>query len=368
MSSQTSRPLGPNDPLYYAPKWALEEDAPRRPVRRASAALPLAADQTERARMFTRNRAAEDRRAADAAIAHLRHSPSLDPEMTPEPMLRPRTDYWLKLFARLMLVAVVAQAVVVIAVGMPAVTSLGLPAFGGLWAKIFATAPAAPAAKSGKLDAARLAGDGASGAVDEPLRIGVTLMGNADGDFVVVDNLAAGTTLSAGQPLNNNVWLLTTDELARAYVVPPRGFSGTMDVRVELRRPDNASIGQRIARLQWTVPPEEMVSNAAASQSEPPPRQLDGEEIAGLIKRGEQMVVTGDLAGARLLLRRAAEARNPRAALALAATYDPAVLSKLGAYGFKPDAEKAREWYAKAKDFGSAEAGRRLEQLAGATR
>ena len=52
-------------------------------------------------------------------------------------------------------------------------------------------------------------------------------------------------------------------------------------------------------------------------------RALDRDEIANLIKRGQELATQGDIAGARLLLRRAAEAGDAQAMQALGATYDP---------------------------------------------
>jgi hypothetical protein len=52
-------------------------------------------------------------------------------------------------------------------------------------------------------------------------------------------------------------------------------------------------------------------------------RQLDRDEIAALLKRGENFIRSGDLASARLVLQRAAEAGDMHAALTLAATFDP---------------------------------------------
>ena len=91
-------------------------------------------------------------------------------------------------------------------------------------------------------------------------------------------------------------------------------------------------------------------------------RQLDDEEIT-ILKRGKDLIVTGDLAAARLVLRKAADANNAEAALALAATYDPFVLRELKVYGFTPDAVMARVWYEKAIELGSPAAPRRLEML-----
>jgi hypothetical protein len=104
-----------------------------------------------------------------------------------------------------------------------------------------------------------------------------------------------------------------------------------------------------------------------AKPAKPAPR-LDAEEIAVLLKRGQELVAVGDLASARVVLRRAAEAHDARAALALAGTYDPLVLEKLAVYGLRADISLARSWYETAKEFGSAEAPRRLEMLAGRER
>ncbi|HTE96017.1 MAG TPA: hypothetical protein VK678_21315, partial [Bradyrhizobium sp.] len=93
-------------------------------------------------------------------------------------------------------------------------------------------------------------------------------------------------------------------------------------------------------------------------------RHLDPSEIASSLKRADDLIASGDLAAARLVLRRAANAGDARAAMTLAGTYDPAILEKLGVHGFVPDVAMARVWYEKAKKFGSAEAPQRLELLA----
>ena len=83
-----------------------------------------------------------------------------------------------------------------------------------------------------------------------------------------------------------------------------------------------------------------------------------------LLKRGESAFGNGDVAAARLLLRRAAEAGNARAAMILAATYDPRVLQQIGALGAEADTAQATAWYKKASEMGSAEAAQQLQQLA----
>jgi len=115
------------------------------------------------------------------------------------------------------------------------------------------------------------------------------------------------------------------------------------------------------AQVPAALPPP-----AAVPQPEAMPtiHHLAPEETASLLVRADTLIASGDVAAARLVLRRAAEAGNARAAATLAGTYDPAVLAKLGVHGIVPDIEMARTWYEKAKQFGSPEASRRLEALA----
>jgi hypothetical protein len=92
--------------------------------------------------------------------------------------------------------------------------------------------------------------------------------------------------------------------------------------------------------------------------------QFERQRIAFLVNRGEELIAQGDIAAARILLQRAAEARDARAAFALAATYDPIMLAILRAHGVTADVALARDWYQKAGEFGSDEAQYRLDVLA----
>ena len=145
-------------------------------------------------------------------------------------------------------------------------------------------------------------------------------------------------------------------------------------------QPEEATVGLRILPSPMQLQPPQI---AAVSATPPPPaeRQLDGitaeppiapplaqrildrEEITVLLKRGKDLIANGDLSAARLVLRRAADANDAEAALALGATYDPFVLRALKVYGLKADPVMARVWYEKARELGSAAAPRRLEML-----
>lgn len=93
------------------------------------------------------------------------------------------------------------------------------------------------------------------------------------------------------------------------------------------------------------------------------PLHIDNAEIAAMVKRGKDFLMSGDLASARLLLRRAADAGSADAALALGATFDPLVIQRLGAIGMTPDIAQARQWYKRAADLGSASATGQLAKL-----
>jgi TPR repeat protein len=93
-------------------------------------------------------------------------------------------------------------------------------------------------------------------------------------------------------------------------------------------------------------------------------RQMDRDELAFLVRRGESFINSGDVAAARLMLQRAAEAGDVHAALALASTFDPNTIQELGIQGLAADEAMARLWYERAAQFGSPEAPQRLQQLA----
>jgi len=115
------------------------------------------------------------------------------------------------------------------------------------------------------------------------------------------------------------------------------------------------------------VAPAPQLAPAPQSQPAPPERsalRLDDREIAALVMRGEAFIANRDLASARLVLQRAAEAGSAEAAMALASTFDPLVIQSLGAVSSEPDLARARKWYQKAIELGSTAASQQLAKLA----
>lgn len=130
-----------------------------------------------------------------------------------------------------------------------------------------------------------------------------------------------------------------------------KGFNGHLD-----RRP--ASAVKPVASKVIPAPP------VAPPQEQPPPKPAEGLSPAlmvALMKRGDEALGLGDIAAARLLYQRAAEAGNAPAATALGKTFDP----NFAAPGSKPDSARAAEWYKRAIGLGDSHATDLLQHLTG---
>jgi TPR repeat protein len=82
--------------------------------------------------------------------------------------------------------------------------------------------------------------------------------------------------------------------------------------------------------------------------------------VASLINRGREMLQTGNISAARLLLTRAALAGSGEAAMIVGETYDPRFLMQIGARGLMADPVTASSWYHRAASLGNHDADRLL--------
>ena len=121
----------------------------------------------------------------------------------------------------------------------------------------------------------------------------------------------------------------------------------------------NAVVAHPLRTVLKSQVPAARTGNEAAA----PSKTLDAETLAALMTRARSLLALGDIAAARLLLERAANARDATAAFLLAQTYDPAVLRVRDTRSITPDPVMARDWYRKAASFGSAAAQQRLTQF-----
>jgi hypothetical protein len=228
-----------------------------------------------------------------------------------------------------------------------------------------------------------------SGSINQLLEFGVNVVNPTPGMNVIIKNMPPGTKLTAGTRLSPSEWDVPAQDIADAVITPPTDFIGEMNLSAELRGADGAALVTTFVRLTWTAPPgrnavaaappspapEEplqvvaplppaMATLAAPPAPAEPIRELTPNEIAGLVRRGQELLASGDLHAARLQLTRAAEARDPRAALLLAKTFDPMAQRQHGAADSGPDLAQARNWYQRAREWGSPEAQRQLDALA----
>jgi hypothetical protein len=326
----------------------------------------------------------------DVAVRALRQRLALAPELMSPPPVRRRSMSLMPSLGRVSLVLLVAGTVA---------GSVALFTMPDTRPTIFKTesGPLLASASNTQQPAPRLIGvDGRRNFSNEAIALGVSLYGATGSELAMLTGLVSGTRLSVGNPLGDNGWRLPARDLANALAYAPKDFVGVMNAAIDLRMPNDRVVDSRVMRLEWLPPrrpdspvvavrppdrddlktgtrpeprPEPKVEARPAPEAAPEgkpaalPQVIDSAEVAALLKRGQDYLQNGDIVSARLMLRRAAGAGDPQAALLLGASYDPTVLRDLGVLGFAPDPGQARTWYQKAADAGLPEAARRLDRL-----
>jgi len=161
------------------------------------------------------------------------------------------------------------------------------------------------------------------GAPGAALPLGISLVNATSGDAVVLTGLPGGWTVTTGRQ-SGAAWYVYASELGDSAIRPARHFTGSADITVELLH-GARTVDRRALHLEWAGAQPRHATPAA----EAPPvtgaanRQLSAEELTALLARADDMAARGDLSAARLLLQRAAEAGDARAAAALSAVDDP---------------------------------------------
>jgi len=356
MSSPVNQASNLDDAIKYAPPWVRDD-----------ARLATLVPDGGKIEWPPRNRrpvAAGRVFSGDFAVRELQRQVGLNPEKVPEPIKlaneRTGARLALRICAAIGAAAVAAGAIV----ALPLLRS-------GANTEAIGSAIMALVVGGGKQDQLTAAAEphlflrNEQGEINETLLVGIEIEGNRAGASIVLSGLAADTQLSAGSPLGASGWRLDAAELEGLRIRAPRDYVGVMNVAVDLRLPGDRLADTKALHLEWVAPPEVPQPAAVPSARPEPQRQpvalhLDPDEVATLIKRGQDFLKNGDLVSARLLLRRAAAAGSADGALALAQTFDPAVIGRLGAVGVSPDAAKAREWYQKAAQLGSSLAAQQL--------
>jgi hypothetical protein len=211
---------------------------------------------------------------------------------------------------------------------------------------------------------ARLVVENQKGFANEPLPLGISLKDASGIEIVTVAGLAKDTELSLGTSLGAAGWRVPARDLDQAFVGARGDFVGIMDATAILHSSGGQLLDSQAIRFEW-IPKkgEGLTSPLGLPEPVSVPAPLAPEQIAALIKLGQDLLKRGDIASARFLLKRAAIEGNAQAAFELGLTFDQSLLVQSGVLGFGPDVGQAREWYERAIKLGSTEASRHLERL-----
>ena len=206
--------------------------------------------------------------------------------------------------------------------------------------------------------------------------------------FIRLRGLPASAALTEGHSIAPGAWAIPIMGLPNLKLVLPIGLSGKSEITVALVTVDGTIVAETktalvIAAASLIAPGEvDPRSKSVASlgpgggaqpRSDDPPARLalppapalsdEHKRALGFIAKGNEQLAQGNIAAARLFFQRGADAGLAQAALAMAATYDPVELDRLGARSVQPDFQVARKWYERARQLGAAEAEERLNRL-----
>jgi hypothetical protein len=393
--SYPKQSLGPNDPLYYAPPAlrdrADDRDSATSERGKDSAATPAAAH--DNVALLHPAGGIRNQKPPDIfaeAVAKVQQE-RLEPELLDLPSF----------FQEHQPVGMIAKVAIAVA-GAAFIAMAFVVAFPPSQdpaeesaSPALAWLKSSPVPASPRKPAPTLMVSNKSGITNEPLELGVSVDPPTPGVTVVIKGMPTGAMLTAGRQIRPGEWRVPAEEISNAAIVPPTDFVGQLNLSAELHIA-NEPLVTAFVRPTWTpVPPPNTPPAAPSTATEPaapvaqqPPQQpralgasppaavvapqaraeptqeLSSNEIAGLIRRAQEFVASGDIQAARALLQRAAGARDARAALLLAKTFDPTTLRQFGTGDPGSDLAQARNWYQRAREWGAPEAQRQLDALA----
>jgi TPR repeat protein len=202
------------------------------------------------------------------------------------------------------------------------------------------------------------------------LPIQITPAGAAGSNsFIRIRGLPPTAILSDGHAVGPGSWAVPLNALANLSIILPAGAQGSSEVTITLVDLDGHVLAEAKTSLvtaSRAPAPREVASAAGVTALIPGAPTMSPAEREAALKvhaKGQQQLDSGNVYAARKYFERGVEAGLPESAVALAATYDPAELSKLPIVGLRPDVQIARTWYEKARELGAPEAAERLRRL-----
>ena len=187
--------------------------------------------------------------------------------------------------------------------------------------------------------------------------------------FLRLKGLPPTASLSEGHVIAPGSWAVPLAALPNLSMNLPAGAVGRSNVTISLVAEDGAILAEERTELVVRAPVQE--KKAAGAPATPPRAErpilspAEREQAERLVVRGERDLEQGNIANARQFFLRAAQVGLARAALLLAATYDPRELARMRAVGVQPNIAEARKWYERAVELGAPEAADRLATLGG---
>jgi hypothetical protein len=218
-------------------------------------------------------------------------------------------------------------------------------------------ASSAPGGSTTMEKSARLVVQNKQSFANQPVELGISVDGANGHESLLLAGLKAGTRLSAGEAIGDTRWQLALNELHNVYMYAPKDFVGVMNTAVNLLSPTAQLVDTRPVQFAWVAqPPKPPVNPIEPAHRTAPVQPKDQAQEAMLLKRGEDLLNIGDIAGARRVFQYLADAGNAEGALALGATFDARFLTAHNAIGVVADDAKARSWYQRAAELGSTQA------------
>jgi hypothetical protein len=172
--------------------------------------------------------------------------------------------------------------------------------------------------------------------------------------FVRLRGLPPTVALSEGHAIAPGTWAVPLNALPDLTMAVPAAAKGSAEVTVALVGSDGSVLGE--ARFTLVI---------SAPSLAPPSSSSDRQRAMQYLQKGKDQLAQGLVAPARQLYERAADLGLAEAAMALAATYDPAELKGPLLRGVRPEPKEARRWYERARALGAPDAERRLQRLGG---
>lgn len=211
--------------------------------------------------------------------------------------------------------------------------------------------------------------------------------------FIRIRGLPAAVSLSEGHSIAPGAWAVPFSGLPALRITVPVGLSGRSEIIVALVTVEGVVLTEAKSTLviatalpgstdkpepqpktvasigpSVSTTPDKGATGSAARTMPPsapaePVRTEEQRRALRFIAKGNELLSEGDIATARLYYQRAVDAGLHEGALAMAASFDPAELARVGVRAQQGNAQTARSWYERARELGAPEAAERLRRL-----